>query len=118
MEGSKIYEFAMKWLGKYEDMGIDEDELLDCFADECFGLGFKMDCGDSLEAAYPGMNVLNDYKEFVGISDQINDMSLLSSAIFSKWRGVTHWSYNESLISDENRAWFIAAFSRLSQLME
>jgi len=118
MTESKINEFAIKWLEKYQDPKTTDREVEENFADECFVLGFEMDCGNSLEEAYPGQNLLNDHIQFNTVVNQINDVRFLGAAIFSKWRGITHWSYGESLISESNRLWFIAAFERLTLLTE
>lgn len=107
-------EFAIKWLEKYKNLKSTEHEVEKGFSEECSALGFEMDCGNSFEDAFP--NALNNYNKLEQIIDRINDTKLLGSAIFSKWRYITHWSFGESLLSPENRAWFIIAFSRLSIL--
>ena len=114
----QIHEFAVKWLEKYQDPKTIDREVEENFADECFAIGFEMDCGNSLEETFPGRNLLNDHIQFNAFVGQINDIKLLGAAIFSKWRGITHWSYCESLISESNRPWFIAAFERLALLTE
>ena len=86
------------------------------FGDECFALGFEMDCGNAFEAAFPDANAFNDYKALDKIIEQVQDVSLLGSAIFSKWRYITHWSFGEPLLSARNRPWFILAFGRLAAL--
>jgi len=86
------------------------------FGDECFALGFEMDCGNAFEAAFPDANAFNDYKALDKIIEQVQDVSLLGSAIFSKWRYITHWSFGEPLLSAQNRPWFILAFGRLVAL--
>lgn len=112
----EIHEFALKWLKKYSSNKTTEHEVEEHFSEECFSLGFQMDCGDSLEAAFPKLNALQDYSKFKLIIDKINDISLLAIAIFSKWRYITHWAYCDNLLSSDNRSWFIAAFSRLAYL--
>lgn len=118
MDHILIHEFAVKWLDKYRDLKTTEREVIENFADECFAIGFEMDCGQSLEDAYPRQNLLNDYSKLDSHIEEIIDIKLLGSAIFSKWRGITHWSYSESLLSEENRPWFIVALSRLALLTE
>lgn len=118
MTESQIHEFAIKWLDKYQNPKTTDKEVEENFSDECFAIGFEMDCGNSLEKSYPGRNLLNDHIQFNTVVEQINDVKLLGAAIFSKWRGITHWSYGESLISESNRPWFVAAFKRLGMLTE
>jgi len=118
MTESQIHKFAIKWLDKYQNPKTTDREVEENFSDECFAIGFEMDCGNSLEESYPGRNLLNDHIQFDAVVEQINDVKLLGAAIFSKWRGITHWSYGESLISESNRPWFVAAFKRLGMLTE
>lgn len=118
MNEKQIHDFAIKWLEKYKAPKIIDREVEENFAEECFALGFEMDCGSSLKEAYLDKNVLDDYVQFKAVIDQISDVKFLGTAIFSKWRGITHWSYNESLLSERNRPWFIVAFERLALLTE
>ena len=49
--------------------------------------------------------------------DDVTDIFLLGSAIYSQWRYFNHWAYSgEDILEPQNRAWFISAFSRLAQL--
>lgn len=118
MNEKQIHDFAIKWLEKYKAPKIIDREVEENFAEECFALGFEMDCGSSLKEAYLDKNVLDDYVQFKAVIDQISDVKFLGTAILSKWRGITHWSYNESLLSERNRPWFIIAFERLAYLAE
>ncbi|SHJ26663.1 hypothetical protein [Parasporobacterium paucivorans] len=112
----QVYEFAVKWFKKYRSTKTSEIEVEEGFAEECFALGFKMDCGESFQKAFPNTQAFDDCIHFEQIINRIDDISLLGSAIFSKWRYITHWSYSEELLSPENRPWFIIAFSRLAVL--
>lgn len=112
-----IHEFAMHWAEKYRNPCTKECEVEEGFGDECFALGFFMDTGDSIEAAFPLDNALSSYEAFENIIEQVHDVNLLSSAIFSKWRYITHWACGyEQLLSTKNRQWFILAFERLAKL--
>ena len=75
-----------------------------------------MDCGKAFEAVFPDSNAFNDYEAFNKIIEQVQDINMLGSAIFSKSRYITHWSYSVSLVSPENRLWFKLAFERLTVL--
>lgn len=48
--------------------------------------------------------------------DDIDDVALLGSAIFSHWRYVSHWADYSSLLDEEHRPWFITAFGRISSI--
>ena len=111
-----IYDFAMKWLEKFSTSNIDYVELVDHYmADDCESLGFKMDCGNSFSEIY-GKAVF-DCEELKPIIHRISDISLLGSAIYSRWRYFNHWAYNaESILEDKNRKWFLLALNRLIQL--
>lgn len=112
----EIHEFAVKWFEKYRSKKTTEDEVGEGFGEECFSLGFEMDCGKAFENAFPDTKAFNVYESLDKIIDQIDDIQLLGSTIFSKWRYITHWSYCDDLLSPENRPWFIIALSRLAVL--
>jgi len=112
----EIHEFAIRWFEKYRNSSTKEYEVGEGFGDGCFALGFEMDCGKAFEAEFPDTNALNDYEALDKIIEQVQDVSLLCSAIFSKWRYVTHWTFGEQLLSPQNRPWFILAFGRLVAL--
>lgn len=51
------------------------------------------------------------------IIENVNDISLLGSAIYSRWRYFNHWAYDAAeILSMSNRSWFIIAFNRLVEL--
>lgn len=93
MSNKEIHKFALKWFDKFRDTKATGRDLCEdtAFADECFALGFQMDCGESFIAAYPDLNVFSDYRELDKIIDSVKDIQLLGSAIFSKWRYFNHW---------------------------
>jgi len=73
-----------------------------------------MDCGESFGRRY-SEEAFNDLIAFEAIVAAIDDPMLLGSAIFSKWRAITHW-WNEDLFSSNHRAWFIMAFRCLADI--
>ena len=78
MARKDVYNFAMKWIEKFQDPDIDYIELVDHnFADDCDALGFYMDCGNSFGEKF-GRD-LSDDKELDSIIENINDISLLGS---------------------------------------
>ena len=51
------------------------------------------------------------------IIENVNDISLLGSAIYSRWRYFNHWAYDAAdILSMPNRSWFIIALNRLAEL--
>ena len=111
-----IKEFAQKWLEKFQDPNICYIELVDhYFADDCQTLGFEMDCGHAFGERYG--NAVNNADALREIIDEISDMQLLGSAIYSQWRYFNHWAYSGAeILESENREWFIIALKRLEEL--
>ena len=72
-------------------------------ADECVALGFEMDCGHAFSERYG--QAANNHEALDSIIDDVTDIPLLGSAIYSQWRYFNHWAYD--------RAWFILALGRL-----
>lgn len=117
MEDMKqIHDFAVKWCDKFQDQNINYIELVDHFmADECAALGFEMDCGHAFSEKYG--QAANDHEELNKIIDEVTDIPLLGSAIYSQWRYFSHWAYDGAeILQPENRSWFILALSRLALL--
>ena len=113
-----IRDFAIKWCNKFQNDGTNYLELIEHYmADDCDALGFEMDCGQAFSEKY-GCAV-NDYNELIKIIDDVFDISLLGSAIYSQWRCFNHWSYMGSeILEPKNRKWFIVALNRLKDLAE
>ncbi len=111
----EIHEFAEKWIDKFRDLKINYIELVDhYFADDCEQLGFEMDCGAAFDRKY---GAFGSSKALDKVVDEITDISLLGSALYSKWRYFNHWAYDAAeILEPENRAWFILALSRIALL--
>lgn len=111
-----IHDFAMKWGDKFRDHNINYTELLDQqMAEDCNSLGFEMDFGHAFERVYGA--AVNNSDELMKVIDDITDISLLGSAIYSRWRYFNHSSSNvDEILEPKNRAWFITALERLSEL--
>lgn len=113
----EVHDFAVRYHSLYVNPQTVESEVEEGFADQCFTFRFEMDCGKrfidtfSNDAFYK-----NDALDKV--IDEIDDVDLLGSAIFSHWRYVTHWADYSSLLDDEHRPWFITAFGRLAVITE
>lgn len=112
----QIHEFAIKWCDKFRNQKIDYIELVDHYmADDCVGLGFEMDCGHAFTEKYG--SAVSDSNALDKIIDEVDDISLLGSAIYSRWRYFNHWAYSsEEILEPQNREWFISALSRLAVL--
>ncbi|WKY43286.1 hypothetical protein Q5O14_11535 [Eubacteriaceae bacterium ES2] len=112
----QINKFAEKWNRKFNDPQINYIELVDHFmADDCAALGFDMDCGHSFEEIYG--KAAYDCDVLAMVIDEIYDIKLLGSAIYSRWRYFNHWAYTgEEILEYKNRSWFILALNRLLTL--
>lgn len=89
----EINEFAINWGTKFLDQNINYKELVDCYlADDCDALGFEMDCGRAFSEKY-GFAV-NNYEDLKNIIDDVTEISLLGSAIYTRWRYFNHWAYD------------------------
>lgn len=111
-------QFLDKWMHIFNEVPPTANyQFEEEFGTECLALGFEMDCGKAFEAAFSNERVLYDLQEFRNVINQVDDAELLGSAIISKWRAITHWSYCDSGFSDENKTWFLLAFNRLRELI-
>lgn len=116
MERKDVYNFAVKWNEKFRDPDIDYIELIDHYlADDCSVLGFEMDCGHAFEEKFE--RAVYDARALDTIIENVNDISLLGSAIYSRWRYFNQWAYDAAeILSMSNRSWFIIALNRLAEL--
>ena len=107
----QVHDFAVKWLDVFREPNGNYQAIFDSstMADDCRTLGFSMDCGQFFSARYG--RAASDNKELKKIIHEVTDVSLLGSAIFSRWRYFNHWS--ESGFTDEDRDWFILALQQL-----
>ncbi|MBQ8418520.1 MAG: hypothetical protein IJX10_07840 [Phascolarctobacterium sp.] len=108
-----IYDFASKWLEKFEDRNINYLEIIDgTMGDECISLGFEMDCGRAFSDLYG--EAIKDYEKLNIIIEEVTDIYLLGSAILSQWRYFNHWAYSGAeILEPKNREWFIIALRKL-----
>ena len=113
-ERTEIHSFACKYYELYKKPQTKEIEVDLGFAECCFALGFEMDSGTRFIENY-SLDAFSKSEKLAKIIIDINDANLLGSAIFSKWRDLTHWTCS-SLVNDENRKWFILAFARLATI--
>ncbi len=105
--------FSRYYLRLYSRNRPDEEQFLrNKFFERCTKLGYTLNGADwFIEMFFETTHSLND----INVIDKINNSQLLGSIILKKWRHITHWS-SDSLLSKENRIWFIVAFNRLYQI--
>ena len=96
-EMKQIHDFAVKWCDKFRDQNINYIELVDHWmADDCAALGFEMDYGHAFSERYG--QAANNHEALDSIIDDVTDISLLGSAIYSQWRYFNHWAYDAAEI--------------------
>ena len=85
------------------------------FPNECWNLGFEMDCGKSFIAAY-GQEAWHSHRELLMVIDKADDVIVLGSALFSQWRYFNHWSYGHA--TEEDKEWFLIILRRMQELIK
>ncbi len=100
----QIHDFAVKWCDKFRDQNINYIELVAHYmADDCDALGFEMDCGHAFSEKYG--NAANKHEALDRIIDDVTDIPLLGSAIYSRWCYFNHWAYSGAeILEPQNRA--------------
>ena len=114
----QVQTLLAKWIDKFRDQKINYFELVDRYmSDDCAALGFRW-TAVMLFRKNTG-NAASRYDELDKIIDDVTDIDLLGSAIYSRWRYFNHWAYDAStILENENRSWFILALSRLAYFPE
>lgn len=109
--------FANKWIKIFTEASPDANRKFGkLMGEDCFSVGFEMDCGKTFERIYQNERLLYSLNDFAAMIHQVTDIELLGSAIFSNWRRITHWS-QENGMDDKNREWFLMALNRLKELV-
>ncbi len=85
----------------------------DSFPNECQSLGFEMDCGHSFFEAC-GEEAWHSEKELAIDVSKINDIKILGSGLFSKWRYYNHWACGHA--TEEDKKWFLTVLRRMQEL--
>ena len=83
------------------------------FPNECLGLGFEMDCGQSFVDTY-GEEAWSSNDGLLLVIDKANDLKILGSGLFSKWRYFNHWAYFHA--TEEDKKWFLNVLKRIKKL--
>ena len=115
----RIAHFAEKYIFYFENEFGNPKSYYDffdtsTFPNECWNLGFEMDCGHSFIELY-GESAWNSKDGLSAIIDKINDVKVAGAALFSQWRCFNHWSYSGP--TEEDKEWFIMLFRRLQELV-
>ena len=116
----RITNFANKYISFFENEYVRYGESYyhffdnSMFPNECWGFGFEMDCGRSFTDAYGESAWKTQWlKENI---DNINDISIIGSGLFSKWRYFNHWAYEHA--NEKDIEWFLTLFRRMKELIE
>lgn len=114
-----IRTFAEKYIKFfYTEFGTPESKYrffdTNTFPDDCRKLGFKMDCGDGFVGAY-GENAWRTPEGLKAAIDGIDDVMIIGSGLFSKWRDYNHWS-SPMDANDDTKEWFLLLLKRLQEI--
>ena len=85
------------------------------FPNDCRKYGFEMDIGQSFIEAY-GECAWHHLDCLEPIIDKVDDINIIGSALFSKWRFFNHWSCSPP--EEDDIKWFLLLFRRLRDLSE
>jgi hypothetical protein len=85
------------------------------FPDECWSLGFEMDCGESFIATY-GEKAWNTQGGLPSVINNVDNMKILGSALFSQWRYFNHWACGHA--TEEDKEWFLIVLRRMQELIK
>ena len=110
-----IEKYIDYFLTKFDPNSSSYYDLFDSpfFPDECWSLGFEMDCGKSFVDACGG-EAWRSHRELSEAIEKINDVEILGSALFSQWRYFNHWSYGHA--TEEDKEWFLIILRRMQEL--
>ena len=115
-EYKKIRAFALVWAEIYkhhETIPKIFFENIEFVGDGMKDLGFEMDCGRSLDEAFPDSGALKSTDSLQKILDKI-DIHTLGNSIYSQWRYFNHWSTEP--MDEADYEWFVVAFLKLAEL--
>jgi len=73
-----------------------------------------MDVGESFIEQY-SKDAFHKADTLERIINDVDSVDILCNGIYSKWRYITHWA-ESSLLSEENKKWFLIALIRLAEL--
>lgn len=84
------------------DEGYENEERInDVLVSLCEKSKWEMDCGHALnQLTFDGTSLKEDLP-------RVNDIGLLGSGVYSQWRYITHWGFNERLLDEKSKEWFL-----------
>lgn len=83
------------------------------FPIECWKLGFEMDCGHSFSKAC-SKEAWRSSEGLKRVINEINDLTVLGSGLFSNWRYFNHWACGHA--TEKDREWFLIILRRMQEL--
>ena len=83
------------------------------FSNDCRSCGFNMDCGHSFISTY-GEKAWSSLDGLKLVINKINDIQIIGSGLFSKWRYFNHWSYYHA--KNDEIDWFILLLKRMQEV--
>ena len=110
-----IVNFAQKYIDFFEKkFGSDKSKDwffgYDYFAKDCEALGFEMDCAIAFrsvdEESWPSSEVLK------ANLDKFNDISIIGSGLYSKWRAFNHWG-SPLEANEDTKQWYLILLRHL-----
>lgn len=111
----KIRRFALVWRELYRNhanVPFYMFEDIEFMGEGLAELGFEMDCGESVNRMFPGV----DWNDNAALQQNIErlDLQLLGNLIFTQWRYWNHWCMSPMEAKDFE--WFVIALSRLAEI--
>lgn len=118
LDKADIYSFAVRFYDMFNDPRVDYLTLENDLGKECDNLGFEMDVGESFIDRY-SKDAFHKADTLERIINDVDSIEILGNGIYSKWRYITHWAgVTVSLLSEENKKWFLIALNKLAQLTQ
>ena len=117
MDNNRTDEFLSRFLTLLNDSDVPDVQITDdsTIGDSFKTLGFDMDCGHGFEEKY-GKEAFSNPDALEKVIDSVDDVHILGSAIFSKWRYYNHWAMGESIRNEEIMRWFNITIKRMQEL--
>lgn len=115
-EQSSLRYFGMKWSRIFANPNNGYSTLLsDEFADACDKFDFKMDNGSAFKERYG--RAFYKLDELIRILDDVKDIDLLGSAVYSRWYGNRYYAYNPTDVErTETRNWYTLMLKHIEML--
>ena len=120
IKGINIKQFTEKYIDYFlNDFDLESASYYkffdsSVFPNECWSLGFEMDCGQSFAEAF-GDKAWRNERGLFGVIDKTNDLHIIGSELFSQWRYFNHWSYGHA--TEKDKEWFLMLLQRMQELV-